>query len=330
MRDDGERLALPRLVRQADEIFVARRMVAEAQDRRFREGPLEVRLPDRGAGGARTLSRRFLGACDQAAGGHNILDPREAGDIMHRIQQHQTQNRADAGDGWPPVKGVGIVLLRRLDDRQCNIAEQPIVVVNQGEVDLDTLLDCGIKAPLSHAVPIALVGQLLPHLGQVVLAVRLLDVGKEFGALTRQRQATSEEVPGRPHLRWINLGLRAHAPTEQHGAFLGVDRVVFGLAPMERFHRQGVAQDKRQPFLCTQVGEPVPRQETCDGADHMVPRGRDGLEQGVGTGWYIPVQYNLAILTQATDVHGAGMQVDATVKWMLVGGASPEVSSLCE
>jgi hypothetical protein len=58
--------------------------------------------------------------------------------------------------------------------------------------------------------------------------------------------------------------------------------------------------------------------------------GRDGLEQGVGTGWHIPMQSHLAVLTQDTDVHGAGMQVDATVKWMLVGVEAHEVSSSCE
>jgi hypothetical protein len=64
MRDDGSRFALTMLVLQADEIFLARKIVAEAQDRRFREGPREGGIPDLGAGGAIPLSRRFLGAFD--------------------------------------------------------------------------------------------------------------------------------------------------------------------------------------------------------------------------------------------------------------------------
>src|SRR5262245_60809909 len=87
-------------------------------------------------------------------------------------------------------------LLRRLDDRQFHIAGQPIVMVNQGEVDFDALLYCGLKEPLSHTVPIVLGGQLLPDLGQIVLAIGLLDVREQPGAFARQRQAASEEVPG--------------------------------------------------------------------------------------------------------------------------------------
>jgi len=101
--------------------------------------------------------------------------------------------------------------------------------------------------------------------------------------------ASPEEVAGGPHRRGIDIGLREHAPTEQHGDFLGVDLVVFGLATMDRFHIQGVAQDKRQPFLCTQVSEPVPRKDTFDGDANIVSLGRDGLEQSVGTGWHMPV-----------------------------------------
>jgi hypothetical protein len=39
------------------------------------------------------------------------------------------------------------------------------------------------------------------------------------------------------------------------------------------------------------------------------------------------VPHDLAILTQETDVHGAGMQVEAAVQWRLWGVAAQEVSS---
>jgi hypothetical protein len=125
-------------------------------------------------------------------------------------------------------------------------------------------------------------------------------------------------------------GLREHAPTEQHGDLLGVDRVVLRRAPMDGVHRQGVAQDTRQPFLGTQVGEPVPRQETCDGDANMVPIGRKGLEHGIGTGWHIPVHKDFPILVQNTEGHGTSVQVDTTIKWVLLGVEAHEVSSSCE
>jgi hypothetical protein len=88
---------------------------------------------------------------------------------MHLIQQHHTQHLADARDGLPPGQGWGMVLRGRLDNRQCNIPEPLIVVVKQGEVDRDTLLDGGITAPCRHAVSIPFVGQLLPNRRQIVL-----------------------------------------------------------------------------------------------------------------------------------------------------------------
>jgi hypothetical protein len=302
-------------------------MVAEEQDRRCREGPFEVRIPELGAGGAIPLPRRFLGTFDQAAVGHNILDPWEAGDIMHLIQQHQTPHLADTGDGLPPVQGLGLVLLRRVDDGQFHIAEQPIVAVNQGEVDLDALLDGGLKEPFRHAVPIALVGQLFPDLGQMVLTIRSLDVCKQFGALTRQMQAASEEIPGRPHRCWIDLGLREHAPTKPHRDFLGVDLVVFGLTPRNRFHLQGVAQDNRQPCLCTQVGEPVPGQDTFDGDDQILTLGGHSLAEHLRTGLHVAMEQDLPVLTQDTHVHAARMEIDPTRRFVLCGIKSHEVSS---
>ena len=79
-----------------------------------------------------------------------------------------------------------------------------------------------------------------------------------------------------------------------------------------------------------QVGEPVPRKDTFDSDDNIIPIGHNGLEQSVWTGWHIPVEHYLAVLTQDTDIHGAGMQVDTTIKLMLLGVKSPEVSSSCE
>ena len=85
-------------------------MVAEEQDRRCGAGPREIGMANLRAGGAIPLPGRFLGACDQAAIGHTLLDPRAAGAIMALVEQHQTQNRTEAGDGWEPVQGLGVVL----------------------------------------------------------------------------------------------------------------------------------------------------------------------------------------------------------------------------
>ena len=51
------------------------------------------------------------------------------------------------------------------------------------------------------------------------------------------------------------------------------------------------------------------------------------LRNGSGPAGMLPVHQDLAILVQDAEVHGAGMQVDATVKLVLFGVESHEVSS---
>jgi hypothetical protein len=77
---------------------------------------------------------------------------------------------------------------------------------------------------------------------------------------------------------------------------LGVDLVVFGLAPMNGFHVQGMTQDEGNPLLGAQVGEPVPGEDTFD-ADHEIRSiGRNRLEKRLGCCPHIPVEHDLSIL----------------------------------
>jgi hypothetical protein len=84
-----------------------------------------------------------------------------------------------------------------------------------------------------------------------------------------------------------------------------------------------MAQDKGHALVGTQVGEPVPGEETRDGHDEAVPIRGHGFEQRCGSRLHVAVEPDCAILAQDADIHGAGMQVDATVKWVLLGVESP-------
>ncbi len=86
-------------------------------------------------------------------------------------------------------------------------------------------------------------------------------------------------------------------------------------------------KDNGHAVLGTEVSAPLPRHPACDGPDETIPGGCQSLEERVGTGCPLAVKPYLAILWPDTDVHGAGMPVDATGKLRLVGGASPAVSS---
>ena len=115
------------------------------------------------------------------------------------------------------------------------------------------------------------VGELLADLGQVILAVGILDMGQQLRPFAHQMHPAPEQVAGGAHLGGIDIGLWEHAAAQQHGNFLGVDLVVFGLAAMDRFHVERVAQDEGNTFLGAEVGEPVPGEDAFDADDEIRP-----------------------------------------------------------
>jgi hypothetical protein len=91
-----------------------------------------------------------------------------------------------------------------------------------------------------------------------------------------------------------------------------------------------MASDKGNPFLRTEVGQPIPGEDACDTGDHVGSVRCDSFEKRFWASRHVPVHQNLTILVQDTKVHGAGMQIDAAVKGVLLGVESQEVSSSCE
>ncbi len=302
-------------------------MVAEAQDRRFGEGPRERRLADRRAGGAIPRPSRCLGACDQAAGGHTILDPWDAGDRMDLVAQHHTHNRAEAGDRVEPVQGLGVRRLGRRHERPCDLAESRVLAVNQGAIDCHTFVHGGSGKPGGDPVAVRFGGDLLPPLGQGILTGGMLDGGQEFRPCARQRHAAPEPSTGGTHLLGRDRGLGQPPAAQQHGDFLGIARVVFGFAPMDGLHREGLPEPTGHAFASTEVSKPRPGKEACDTDDQIGPVGRNGFEKRFWASRHVPVHQDLAILVQDAEGHGAGMQSDAAVKWVLLRRESPEVSS---
>jgi hypothetical protein len=108
---------------------------------------------------------------------------------------------------------------------------------------------------------------------------------------------------------------------------LGIDRVIFRLATMDRLHREGMPEDERDAFVGAQVSQPVPGEHALDGDDNPRSiRGND-VQEGLRTGLHIAVHPDLAVLVEEADVHRPGVQVDAAVKWVLSGVKAHEVSS---
>ena len=94
---------------------------------------------------------------------------------------------------------------------------------------------------VGNIVSIRFVRQPLPHLGEMVLTLRIVDVGSQFGALAGEMTATAQYVARRPHLCRIDLRLRYHATAQSDGTRVGVNCIILRLASIKRFPIEGRA-----------------------------------------------------------------------------------------
>jgi len=89
-----------------------------------------------------------------------------------------------------------------------------------------------------------------------------------------------------------------------------------------------MTKHKRNGFPVTQIGKPVPDEQTFDGDDDVLPIRLDGPEKRFRTGFKVFVKQGVAFLIQDADVHGSGVQIDAAIVFVLLGVESHKVSSL--
>jgi hypothetical protein len=144
-------------------------------------------------------------------------NPARAGSAgyQHFVEQDQAEDRANPGDGWQAVERLGSVLLRRVHDRQLEVCQPRVVVADQGHVTLEALWHRGSRTALGDAGPVGWVGDVLANLGEVVLALGVVDMGQEFCPLAPQRHATSHEVTGGTHGGGIDVGVWEHPSAER-------------------------------------------------------------------------------------------------------------------
>jgi hypothetical protein len=81
------------------------------------------------------------------------------------------------------------------------------------------------------------------------------------------------------------------------------------------------------PSCAQRSASQVPGEETRARANQAVTVGGHGLEKRCRSRLQISVQYNLPVLIQNAEVHGASVQIDATIQLVRRGVKSPEVSS---
>jgi hypothetical protein len=264
--------------------------VAQKQSGRFRQGPREVGVADLLARGASACAGGCFRTLDEATRRHAILHPGATSNRVEVVQAHEAEDCAHTGHRLSQGEGMGSVWLGGFDAGELQGAEELIVRGEQGQVDLDVLVDRRSGKAFGDALTMGLGGDLLANLGQVVWAVGMLDMGQKCSPFAPEVGAAPQAGTGGTQLSRRDGGLREQAAAQEGGKLLGIDLSMLGLAAMEGLHGEGVAQDKGKPLFSTPVGEPVPGEEALDGDHETITRGRNGLEERCRRGFHSAVQ----------------------------------------
>lgn len=167
MGEDGQGFSLVVFVLQSGQEFLPRRILTEEADRRFRAGPCELRLADFGPGRSCACAMGDLGTRDEATRGGNLLDPREAGDVMDVVEQHEAEHFAHAGHGLQEGQGMGVMVRGGVEDGAFDGAQHRIRVPDKGAVDFDTFCTAGSAQRAATPSRLAVEALFLPIAGRL-------------------------------------------------------------------------------------------------------------------------------------------------------------------
>jgi hypothetical protein len=258
---------------QFGEVILPGLVLSQKEHGGFGEGPLELGVANLLAREPVPLARGLLGALDEATVGHKVLYPGEAGEVLDLIEDDQGQDLANAGHRLQTGEALRVMALGGARDIEFHLASQLVVVVDEGHVHCNGLAHARVREVLFHTLPIAFVRQLLAKLGEVVLAVGVLDVGQEFRPLAHERTTAPEQVAGRAPRRGVDVGHGDHPAAQQARNRVSVNLIVLGFAAVDGLHRESVAQDKGDPLAGTEIREPLPGEDTLHRDDQILAVG---------------------------------------------------------
>src|SRR5437867_1442640 len=129
--EDAERLALAALLLLALEPLLGPLALAQQETRCLRKGPAQVRITDLLTAAAQLLAARLVGAADQAGVAEEVADLRKPADVVDLVEQHQSEDLADAGDRTQPMERVDVVHLGGAGQVQFDVAQERVVLVDE-------------------------------------------------------------------------------------------------------------------------------------------------------------------------------------------------------
>ena len=109
---------------------------------------------------------------------------------MNFIEDRHRQDLANAWDRFEAMERIRVVALRIPHEGDLKVVDEPIVLVDECEVDLDALAHTRIGKMLADTVAVRGVGDPPLELREVVLGARVLDVRQELAALPDQMKPT--------------------------------------------------------------------------------------------------------------------------------------------
>src|SRR5512135_432653 len=80
-----------------------------------------------------------------------------------------------------------------------------------------------------------------------------------------------------------------------------------------------MTKDERDVLVATEVGDPVPGEDTFYGNDNIVTIWSNGLQEDIWISLDVSVQDDLSFLCEDAKIHRPGVKIDAAVKFVLLG-----------
>jgi hypothetical protein len=96
---------------------------------------------------------------------------------------------------------------------------------------------------------------------------------------------------------------------------------------VDGFHVEGVAENEGDVFLGTEIGDPVPGEHAFDSDHDVLTEGSNGTEKSFRVCVDVLMNPDIATGIEDADKHIFCMQVDTTIKLVLLGVKSHKASS---
>jgi hypothetical protein len=211
---DRERFGFAVLVFAFGKILFPGLTLADKKHGGFGTGPASVDGAHLFARRAESFAVRFLGTFHQPTRRDEILHPGKTANVVNLLENDQGQHLSDAWHGLEPRKGLHVLRLGPAREVEFHFAESLSIVITEPHVDLDGLVDTGIREMVGDIFAIRFGRQPFANFREIVLTIGIMHVGSEVGPFAGERTAAPQYISRRPHLCRIDVRL-GHPPTPQ-------------------------------------------------------------------------------------------------------------------